>query len=51
MPYPLRIIMYKLFHTRPVSGEPDISVLWHFTEGLFYFLNYFSEKEGLLKIV
>jgi len=25
-----------------------IPALWHFAEGLFYFLNYFSEKEGFL---
>ena len=32
------------------SGEPrHIQALWHFAEGLFYFLNYFSKKEGFLR--
>jgi len=29
-------------------GSQDIPTLWHFAEGLFYFLNYFTEKEGFL---
>jgi len=29
-------------------GSQDIPALWPFVEGLFYFLDYFPEKEGFL---
>jgi len=29
-------------------GSLTFSALWHFAEGLFFFINYFSEKEGFL---
>ncbi len=32
-------------------GEPDISALWPLAEGLLFFMNYFSEKEGFLDIL
>ena len=32
-------------------GSLTIPALWLFAEGLFIFINYFSEKEGFLKVM
>ncbi len=32
-------------------GEPEISSPLAFAEGLFYFMNYFPEKEGFLEFI
>jgi len=31
-----------------IGGARQFPALWHFIEGLLFFLNYFSEKKGLL---
>jgi len=40
---------YKKFENLSVGGALTFQALWPFAEGLFYFINYFTEKEGFLK--
>jgi len=42
------LISYAKITEIVLSGEPDHSSPLAFTEGLFIFINYFSEKEGFL---
>jgi hypothetical protein len=42
---------YKKFENRSVGGARQFPALWHFAEGLLFFLNYFYKKEGFLKVM
>ena len=42
---------YKSCETRPVWGARQFPALWHFCWRAFIFLNYFSKKEGFLKVM
>jgi len=39
---------FEKFYLLTYPGSQDIPALWPFVEGLFYFLDYFPEKEGFL---
>ena len=39
----------RVVGSNPTRGAKTFPALWHFAEGLFVFINYFSEKEGISK--